>query len=110
MPAHPEEHQGSVRQRGGVGEVDHVHARLVAGGDQQAAATLDNFRLVGHSSLDSFGDYGDLFVHGNFAYVGSRCGEGAQGGDGVQVVDMSHPQHPRVVSTLPNPPFTRPRT
>ncbi len=72
-----------------------------------AAATLDNFKFVGHSGLDGFGDYGDLFAHGNFAYVGSRCGEGAQGGDGVQVVDISNPQHPQVASTLPNPPFTR---
>jgi len=75
--------------------------------DRPAAATLDNFKLVGHSALGGFGDYGDLYVHGSFAYVGSRCGQGAQGGDGVQVVDIANPRHPRVVSTLPNPAFTR---
>jgi hypothetical protein len=89
--------------------LDHLRHRVQAAGAQAtpAAATLDNFKLVGHSGLDGFGDYGDLFAHGNFAYVGSRCGEGAQGGDGVQVVDISHPRHPRLVSKLANPAFTR---
>src|SRR6266536_2814847 len=76
--------------------LDRLVDRLQAtSSDRPAAATLDNFKLVGHSDLDGFGDYGDLFAHGNFAYVGSRCGAQRQGGDGVQVVD------------IPNPPFTR---
>jgi hypothetical protein len=75
--------------------------------DPSSGATLDRFNLVGHSGLDNFGDYGDLFVHRGFAYVGSRCGQGAAGGDGVQVVDISRPSQPRTVSTLANPPFTR---
>ncbi len=84
-----------------------VHRLGAASGDRPTAATLDNFKLVGHSSLDGFGDYGDLFTHGNFVYVGSRCGAGAQGGDGVQVVSISNSRHPHVVSTLANPAFTR---
>jgi hypothetical protein len=88
--------------------LDRLRHRVQAAGAQAtAAATLDNFKLVGHSALDGFGDYGDLFAHGNFAYVGSRCGEGAQGGDGVQVVDIANPRHPRLVSKLVNPAFTR---
>ncbi len=88
--------------------LDRLVQRLQAtASGQPAAATLDNFKLVGHSGLDGFGDYGDLFAHGSFAYVGSRCGAQRQGGDGVQVVDISNPRHPQVVSTLPNPPFTR---
>jgi hypothetical protein len=75
--------------------------------DPSTGATLDRFDLVGHSALDGFGDYGDVFGHGDFAYVGSRCGRGAAGGDGVQVVDISRPSRPRVVSTLANPAFTR---
>jgi hypothetical protein len=75
--------------------------------DPHSGATLDRFTLVGHSALDGFGDYGDIAGHGDFAYVGSRCGQGAAGGDGVQVVDISEPSRPRVVSTLANPPFTR---
>jgi hypothetical protein len=75
--------------------------------DPGTGAKLDRFSLVGHSALDGFRDYGDIFGHGDFAYVGSRCGQGARGGDGVQVVDISSPNRPRVVSTLANPPFTR---
>ncbi|HEV2779075.1 MAG TPA: hypothetical protein VGX25_06690 [Actinophytocola sp.] len=72
-----------------------------------AGTVLDNFKFVGHSPLDGFNDYGDLYAHGDFAYVGSRCSPTAQGGAGVQVVDISQPKHPRLVSELPNPPFTR---
>jgi hypothetical protein len=75
--------------------------------DPATGATLDRFQLVGHSALDGFGDYGDVFGHGHFAYVGSHCGRGAAGGDGVQVVDISRPSRPRPVSTLANPAFTR---
>ncbi len=78
-----------------------------AGAGERHAAVLQNFKLVGHSSLDGFGDYGDVFAHGDFAYVGSRCGDARQGGDGVQVVIIRNPAQPAVVSTLPNPPFTR---
>jgi len=103
----------------GYGTVASSAPKRVAGPDQSpdravkataaepAAAKLDNFKLVGHTSLDGFQDYGDLYAHGDYAYVGSRCGSEAQGGDGVQVVDISDPRHPRVVSTLPNPAFTR---
>src|SRR5207249_3069492 len=48
-----------------------------------------------------------LVAHGDFAYVGSRCSSTRQGGDGVQVVDISHPDRPQLVSKLPNPAFTR---
>jgi hypothetical protein len=72
-----------------------------------SAATLDNFRLVGHSTLDGFGDYGDVYAHGDHAYVGSRCGPQAQGGAGVQVVDIANPARPRLVSKLVNDAFTR---
>lgn len=68
---------------------------------------LDNFRFVGHSGLDGFNDYGDLFAHGDFAYVGSRCSPTRQGGDGVQVVDIAHPNRPQLVNKLANPAFTR---
>jgi len=72
-----------------------------------AGTVLDNFSFVGHSPLDGFNDYGDVYAHGDFAYVGSRCSPTHQGGDGVQVVDISHPNRPRLVSKLPNPAFTR---
>jgi hypothetical protein len=72
-----------------------------------AGTVLENFTFVGHSGLDGFGDYGDLYAHGNYAYIGSRCSSTHQGGDGVQVVDISWPNRPRLVSKLPNPAYTR---
>jgi hypothetical protein len=88
--------------------LDQVIQKATAKADgKKNGARLDNFKLVGHSALDGFGDYGDLYARGNFAYVGSRCGAQHLGGDGVQVVDISTPTRPHVVSKLPNPPFTR---
>src|SRR6187549_494820 len=69
--------------------------------------TLEHFEFVGHSELDGFADYGDVWGHGNYAYVGSRCGEDGRGGDGVQVVSLRDAEHPSVVSTLSNRPDTR---
>jgi hypothetical protein len=91
---------------------DHQHVlRMdrpgVVAPDARVGVKLDRFELVGHSSLDGFADYGDLYAHGDFAYVGSRCGSERRGGDGVQVVDISRPQRPRLVSKLANAPFTR---
>jgi hypothetical protein len=87
--------------------LDRVTQRAAMSRTGQSGVTLDHFKLVGHTPLDNFGDYGDLYAHGDYAYVGSRCGAQAQGGDGVQVVEISQPSRPRLVSKLPNPPFTR---
>jgi hypothetical protein len=75
-------------------------------GRDRQAAVLENFKLVGHSDLGG-GEFADVWANGETAYVGTRCGEAAAGGQGVRVVDISHPTHPAVVSTLPNPQFTR---
>jgi hypothetical protein len=68
---------------------------------------LHNFTLVGHNSLGDFRDYGDVWGHGDAAYVGSRCGGSGNGGAGVPVVDISDPGRPRVVSRLSNPKYSR---
>lgn len=90
---------------------DHRHDWMdrpgVVAPNARVGAVLDRFELVGHSTLDGSEDYGDLYAHGDFAYVGSRCGAGAAGGHGVQVVDISRPRRPRLVGTLPNAAFTR---
>jgi hypothetical protein len=78
-----------------------------SGPNRHKGAILDHFRLVGHSDLGGDIDFGDVYGHGNFAYVGTRCGDDSQGGKGVRVVDISKPNHPRVVSSLEGPPFTR---
>jgi hypothetical protein len=87
--------------------LDRLMQQAAAQSRGQSAVTLDHFKLVSHAPLDGFGDYGDLYAHGDDAYVGSRCGAQHQGGDGVQVVDISHPSRPRTVSKLANPPYTR---
>jgi hypothetical protein len=83
-----------------------IHAAQQRGQAQQPPL-LDNFKFVGHSDLGGDIDFGDVWAHGDFAYVGSRCGDQALGGAGVRVVDISHPTHPTVVSTLANGEFTR---
>ena len=75
---------------------------------QNAAGTapegiFENFTLLGHNDLGGYEDFGDVAVLGNYAYVGSRCGHDGLGGHGVQVVGISNPANPTVVSTLPNP-------
>lgn len=47
---------------------------------------LDRFHLVGHNGLGTLHDYGDVWGHGNYAYVGTRCGDTGRGGAGVKVV------------------------
>ncbi len=72
-----------------------------------SAVRLNNFRLIGHNNLGDFRDYADVWGHGDAAYVGTRCGERGNGGAGVKVLDISDPTRPRIVSTLPNPRYSR---
>jgi hypothetical protein len=76
-------------------------------GRDRQGAVLDNFKFVGHSDLGGGIDFADVWAHGDFAYVGSRCGPEATGGGGVRVVDISNPRQPALVGVLPNPEFTR---
>jgi hypothetical protein len=51
--------------------------------------------LVGHSSLGTGVLAGDIWVHGQYAYLGtSSCGKG------VQVVDISNPTNPQLIGLL----------
>src|SRR5262249_46330736 len=77
--------------------LDAAIARLGSRGSERKSAVLENFKFVGHTDLGEDVDFGDVWGHGNFAYVGSRCGDQALGGGGVRVVDISHPTHPVVV-------------
>lgn len=54
-----------------------------------------NFRLVTHNSLNNLGAFAGLSIAGDCAYVGSRFGM-----KGIQVLDISDPQRPRVVTTV----------
>ncbi len=102
----PASSQGAVPNRAAEGLPGDALAALRAPA-VASAIKLKNFRLVGHNNLGDFHDYGDVWGHGDFAYVGTRCAEEGRGGAGVKVVNISDPGRPRVVSTLPNPKYTR---
>jgi hypothetical protein len=57
-----------------------------------------NFRVLGHHDLGLSESNGDVWVHGNFAYVGTwsdPCN-----GRGVKIVDVSDVRNPELVGTL----------
>jgi hypothetical protein len=101
---------GQPPQRSPEGGLEQTVATATANrGPDGRPAVLQNFRLVGHSELGGGIDFADIWAHGDFVYVGTSCGGNLSrdGGGGVRVVDISHPAHPVLVSTLPNDRFTR---
>jgi hypothetical protein len=68
-----------------------------------AGPITDNFEIVGHSDLGGDGFNADVWVHGNFAYVGVWGSGDICPATGVKVVDISDPAAPNVVSVLANP-------
>jgi hypothetical protein len=85
------------------------HVKVVSQADPTKSATATvhlidtlakNIRLVGYTPLDGTGRNGDVWVRGNYAYVGSWVGNGTRG---VRVVDISDPTHPQLVAHLPAP-------
>lgn len=57
-----------------------------------------NFEVVGHHDLGLSETNGDVWVHGNFAYVGTWSDPCT--GRGVKIVDVSDPANPELVGTL----------
>jgi len=97
----PNPHRDAAIQRA----LDHLNPRARAWGLRNQAPpgdatplVADNFEVLGHNSLGSApGSFsnGDVWVHGNFAYVGSiDCGRG------VKIIDVSDLQAPRVIGTV----------
>ncbi|MEP6477718.1 MAG: hypothetical protein ABJC60_10655 [Actinomycetota bacterium] len=79
-----------------------------AGAGAGQVAVVDGFEVVGHTGLGGGSvDFADVWAHGSYAYVGSRCGDPIVGGRGVSVVDISTASSPHVVARLPNPDFSR---
>src|SRR3990172_662092 len=63
-----------------------------------AAAVADNFKVLGHHDLGALDTNGDVWAHGNFAYVGTwsiPCS-----GLGVKVVDVSDLRAPRMIGRV----------
>jgi hypothetical protein len=81
-------------------------------GGSKAGSAL-NMELVGHNNLDVRGFNGDVWKHGNYAYVGHwGFADWATGNSrfcpsppnsGVAVIDVSNPAKPTRAATLQNP-------
>lgn len=104
---------GSMPMRRGPGS----HARAVAFLDTRAWAqartghalsapevVTDNFEVVGHTDLGGHDTNADVWVHGDFAYVGT-WGDPCDG-VGVKIVDVSDPTHPKLIGHVGARKFT----
>src|SRR6266508_5866997 len=58
----------------------------------------DNFQVLGHNDLGGQDTNGDVWVHGNFAYVGTW--QAPCTGRGVKVIDVSNLSAPRVIGAV----------
>jgi hypothetical protein len=76
-----------------------THGLLNQRGRSNSTPVLtNNFKVLGHHDLGAQDTNGDVFVHGNFAYVGTwavPCN-----GRGVKIIDVSHLRRPRLIGTL----------
>src|SRR5262249_29099042 len=73
----------------------------------RAAATgvvARNFRVLGHNDLGARDTNGDVWVHGNFAYVGT-CADPCNG-LGVKIIDVADLRSPKLVGRLAARPGT----
>lgn len=64
-------------------------------GDPTGASVSDGFEVVGHNALGLRDANGDVWVHGDYAYVGTWANPCT--GRGVKIIDVSDPSAPRVV-------------
>lgn len=64
-------------------------------GDPSGAPVSEGFRVVGHNALGGRDASGDVWVHGDFAYVGTWASPCS--GRGVKIIDVSDPTAPRVI-------------
>ena len=74
------------------------HSSGGSGGGSGDVPRTSNFRVLGHHDLGLSESNGDVFVHGNFAYVGTwrdPCN-----GRGVKIVDVSDLSDPQLIGTL----------
>ena len=74
------------------------HARGGGGGGAPDVPATKNFKVIGHHDLGLSESNGDVWVHGNFAYVGtwgSPCT-----GRGVKILDVSDLRDPQLIGTL----------
>ena len=78
-----------------------VHRRLPTSVGAQAASkdvVADNFEVLGHHDLGMTETNADVWVHGEFAYVGTWAFPCT--GRGVKIVDVSDVTNPQLIGTL----------
>jgi len=85
--------------------LDHLNSRAQAYGlanhappSDPSGYVADNFEVLGHNSLGRRDSSGDVWVHGDFAYVGTWGGPCT--GRGVKIIDVSDLSAPRVIGSL----------
>ncbi len=69
-----------------------------------SGAVVDNFTVLGHNDLGAQDSSGDVWVHEDFAYVGTWSEPCT--GRGVKVVDVSDLTKPRVIGAVASRPGT----
>jgi hypothetical protein len=75
------------------------HAAMTdGGGGGPDGVVARNFKVLGHHDLGMLDSNGDVWVHGNFAYVGTW--QDPCNGRGVKIVDVSRLRHPQLIGTL----------
>jgi hypothetical protein len=83
--------------------LDHLNQRAPAfglanhapPGDPSGAPIADGFEVIGHNALGGRDASGDVWVHGDFAYVGTWADPCT--GRGVKIIDVSDPTAPQVI-------------
>jgi hypothetical protein len=71
---------------------------LASSAGRGRAASNFNFQLLGHNDLGLGDTNGDVWVHGNFAYVGTWAVPCT--GRGVKIVNVTNLSNPQLVGTL----------
>ncbi|MGH3035194.1 MAG: LVIVD repeat-containing protein [Gaiellaceae bacterium] len=81
-----------------AGKLAATHARATAAQAGANGLVAKNFEVLGHHDLGLSESNGDVWVHGNFAYVGTwsdPCN-----GRGVKIVDVTDLANPQLIGTL----------
>jgi hypothetical protein len=101
--AHADEPSNFKKAPGIDGALNALNSRAQVGGRDRAERrdanmVAENFEVLGHHDLGDIDSNGDVWVHGNFAYVGTWARPCT--GRGVKIIDVSDLRRPRLIGTL----------
>jgi hypothetical protein len=95
----------NIKKAPGIdGALNALNSRAQAGAQDRTerrgsnGMVADNFQVLGHNDLGDSETNGDVWVHGNFAYVGTWARPCT--GRGVKIIDVSDLRQPRLIGTL----------